>query len=114
MGVFAPTEPCERARLPPPRGREVAGALCARPSGAGSVGPSDTGLSGRGTALWAEERGEVRDGGRAEEGASVGEDAAPPVDRGRERSEAQAAVGWERGLQRLKTQVDACGCAVAT
>jgi len=72
MGVFAPTEPC---------GREVAGALCARPSGAGGAGPSDAGFR-------AEERGEVRDGGRAEEGA-----AAPPVARGRERFQAQAAAG---------------------
>ena len=74
----------------------------------------DAGLPSEGTTLWAKERGEVRDGGRAEEGASVGEDAAPSVDHGRECSQAQAAAGWERGLQRLKTQVDACGCAVAT
>ena len=73
MGVFAPTEPCGCAR--PLRGREVTGALCARPSGAGGAGPSDAGLPGGGTTLWAEGRGEVQDGGRAEEGASVGEDA---------------------------------------
>jgi len=73
MGVFAPTEP---------RGREVAGALCARPSGAGGAGLSDAGCR-------AEERREVRGGGRAEEGA-----AAPPVARGRERFQAQAAAGF--------------------
>jgi hypothetical protein len=72
-GDAAPTEPC---------GREVAGALCARPSGAGGAGPSDAGCR-------VEERGEARDGWRAEEGA-----VAPPVARGRERFQAQAVAGF--------------------